>query len=79
MHKRYIQPDEDAVLYVTGFVKRGLPHTSNSMSFENHTFVFKKDTKLNFFPSINLCWCSLLTKFQVNNFIQSQVMDCQSS
>ena len=34
--------------YVTGFTKRGLPHTSNSMNLEGHTFVFKKRTNLKF-------------------------------
>ena len=66
-------------LYMTGFVKRGLPHTSNSMNVEDHNVVFKKDTNLKFSPSINLCWCSVLTKFHVNNFFQSQVMNFQSS
>ena len=63
--------DEYAVSFVTGFAKRGLPHTSNSI-------VFKNDSNLKVSPSINRCWCSSLTKFTVNNFFQSQVMNCQS-
>ena len=27
--------------YVTGFAKRGLPHTSNAMNVEDHNVVFK--------------------------------------
>ena len=65
--------------FVTGFAKRGLPHTSNSINLEDHNLVFKKDASLKFSPSINLCWCSPMTKFQVNNCFQSQVMNCQSS
>ena len=34
--------------YVTGFAKRGLPHTSNSMNLEDHNLVFKKDANLKF-------------------------------
>ena len=29
-------------IYVTGFAKRGLPHTSNSMNLEDHNIVFKE-------------------------------------
>ena len=35
--------------FVTGFVERGLLHTSNS------------------YPFIHLCWCFLLTKYQVSS------------
>ena len=63
---------------MTRFAKRGLPRTSNSLNLEEHNFEFKKDTNLKVSPSINLCWCPLLTKFQVNNVFQSQAMNCQS-
>ena len=66
-------------IYVTGFAKRGLPHTSNSMNLEDHNLVFKIDANLKCSPFINLCWCSPMTKFQVNNTFQPQVMNCQSS
>ena len=54
---------------VTGFTKRGLPHTSNSMNLEAHNFVFKKRTNLKFSLAIKLCWHSQLTYFQVNNLL----------
>ena len=38
---------------MTGFAKRGLPHTSNSMNLEDHNLVFKAHTNLKFSPSIN--------------------------
>ena len=66
-------------VYVTGFAKRGLPHTSNSMNLEDCNFVFKKDANLKFSLSIKLCWSPTMTQFQVNNFFQSQVMNRQSS
>ena len=64
--------------FVTRFSKRGLPHTSTSMNLGEHNIVFKKDTNLKFSTSLNLCWISLLTKFQSNTFSQSEVMICQS-
>ena len=63
---------------MTGFAKKGLPHTSNSMNLEDHNVVFKKDTILKFFPCITLWWYSLLPKYQGNNFFQSEVMNYQS-
>ena len=44
-----LQHGEAIPVKLTGFAKRGLPHTSNSMSWEDHNLVFKKDTNLNFF------------------------------
>ena len=38
--------------YVTGFLKRGLPHTSNSINLEDHNLVIKRHTKLKLSPAI---------------------------
>ena len=64
-------------LYVTGFVKRGLPRTSNSMNLEDHNFMFKKHANLKFSQSITVCWYSLLSKVQGNNFFPSEVMNAK--
>jgi len=40
---------------VTGFAKRGLPHTSTFMSLKYQNFVLKYDIYLNFSPSVVLC------------------------
>ena len=39
---------------MTGFAKRGLPHTSNSMNLEDYNLDFKAHTNLKFSTSINL-------------------------
>ena len=65
-------------VYVTGVAKRNLPHTANSMNLEDHNFVQER-YKPEISPSVNLCWCSLLSNFQGNNLFQSEVMNCQSS
>jgi len=41
---------------VTGFVKRGLPHTSNIKNLEDHNFEFiiKRHVMLKLFPAIKL-------------------------
>ena len=65
------------VVYVTGFAKRVLPHTSNSTNLEDHNLVIKWYTMLKLFPAINLCWCFLLTKLQVKSVNQSEVMNRQ--
>ena len=39
---------------VTGFAKRGLPHTSNSMNFEDCNLGFKAHTNLKFSTFVNL-------------------------
>ena len=57
--------------YVTGFTKRGLPHTSNSMNLKIHILVINKHINLKFAPSTKLWWHSLLAKFQVNSLFQS--------
>ena len=36
-----------AFKFVTGFVKRGLLHTSNSINSEDHNLVFKRRIKQN--------------------------------
>ena len=58
-------------IYVTGFAKRGLPQTSNSMNLEDHNLVFNKDKHLKFPPTTNLCWNSLLTisRYELSKFI----------
>ena len=61
------------------YVERGLPHTSNSLNLEDYNSVLKTCANLKFSPVVKLCWCSLMTKFQVSSIFQSQVMDCQSS
>ena len=33
---------------MTGFAKRGLPHTSNSVNLGDHNVMFKKHLNLNF-------------------------------
>ena len=63
---------------VTGFVKRGLPHTSNSITLEDRNMVFERHTKLKLSPNSDLCWLFPLIKFQVNSFNQSEVMNCQN-
>jgi len=67
-------------IYVTGFAKRGLPHTSNSPNLEDCSlgFTFKAYTNLKFSICINLCWYSLLSKFQGNGCFQSEIMNFQS-
>ena len=67
-----------ANVFVTGFAKRGLPHTSSSMNLEKHNLVFNKGKDVEFPPSTRL-YLTILTKFQVNSIFQSQVMNCQSS
>ena len=64
--------------YVTGFAKRGLPHTSNCTNLEDHNFVIKWHMKLKLSPAINLCVYFLLTKFQVDSFYQSNITNRQS-
>ena len=39
--------------YVTGFAKRGFPHTSNSMNLEGHTSVLKNMLTLEFFHPLS--------------------------
>ena len=51
------------LFYVTGFVKRGLPHASNSMNLEDHNLVVQAHTTLKVSPSINLCWFLLQPNF----------------
>ena len=51
----------EEIINVTRFAKRDLPHTSNFINV----------------AAIHLCWCFLLTKFQVININQSEVMNCQ--
>ena len=41
--------------FVTGFAKRGLPHTSNLMNLEDHSFAIKRHMKLKLSPVIKLC------------------------
>ena len=60
---------------MTGFAKRDLPHTSNSMNLEDHNLVTKS---LKLSPSAKLCWCTLLTKFQVNGLFKSEGMGYQT-
>ena len=69
--------------YVTGFAKRGLPHTSNSMNSDDHNLVdhnsvFKKHINMKRSPTTKLCWFSILTKFPINSHFQSEVTSCQS-
>ena len=59
--------------YVTGFVKGGLPHTSNLLNMEGHYWFIKRHKKLKLFPVVWLCWCFLLTKFEMNS---SEVKSC---
>jgi len=42
-------------LNVTGFVKRGLPHTFNCTNLKDHNLMFKKHATLKFSTSIKLC------------------------
>jgi len=42
--------------FVTGFAKRGLPHTSTLMSLRDHNIVMGYDINLKFSPSIVLFW-----------------------
>ena len=46
--------------------KKGLPHTTSRMNLEVSNFGLKPHTNLIFPLSINLCWYSLLFKFQGN-------------
>ena len=41
--------------YVTGFAKRGLPHTSNFLTFKDHNLMFKYDRNLKLAPRLMLC------------------------
>jgi len=50
--------------FVTGFVKRSLPHTSNSMNLEDCSLCFKVHTNLKFSPSINIML--VLTTVQIS-------------
>ena len=49
--------------YVTEFVKRGLPHLSNSMSLEYHNLLSKKYTNLKFFPCIKVLTTEQIAAF----------------
>ena len=42
---------------VTGFAKRGLPHTSNSMNFEDCNLGFKAHTNLHLSTHVNTHCC----------------------
>ena len=55
---------------VTGFAKRGLPHTSNSLNLEDHNLPIEWQMELKLPPVITLCWHVLLTKFQVSSLYQ---------
>ena len=41
---------------MTGFVKRVLPHTSNSLNLEDHNLAIEQQMELKLFPTITLCW-----------------------
>jgi len=69
---------QNPTIYVTGFAKRGLPHTSNFIKLKDHNFVIKIYMKLKLTPAIKLCWCFLLTKFQVYSFYQYEITNLQS-
>ena len=53
-----------------GFTKRGLPHTFSSINLEDHILIIKGHTKQKFSLATHLCWCFLLTKFQVSSINQ---------
>ena len=42
-------------IYVTGFAKRGLPHTSNSVNMGDHNVVLKQHISLKFSLSMQPC------------------------
>jgi len=51
-------------------LRKGIFHTLPVfIDLEDHNFVVKKDMKLKLSPAIKLCWCFLLTKFQVNTYL----------
>ena len=42
-------------IYVTGFAKRGLPHTSSFLTLKDHNLMSKYDTSLKLSPVLTLC------------------------
>ena len=42
-------------IYVTEFAKRGLPHTSNFLTFKDHNLMFKYDRNLKLTPRLMPC------------------------
>ena len=56
IHKIIILSNKlDQKTNVTGFAKRGLPHTSTFIGLKDHNFVFNYDISLKFSPSFVLC------------------------
>jgi len=53
--------------YVTGFAKRGLPHTSDFIYLKECNFLLIGDINLNFSHNFLLCFSLLLTKLYSNS------------
>ena len=55
------------IIYVTGFLNRGLPHTSKFLRSKNHSFMIKQDTSLkllhflSYFSALNCANCNSIT------------------
>jgi len=74
----FIQYTVTFIQYVTGFAKKGLPHTSSFIyELGDCNLGLKVHKNLKFCPPVSQCWYSLLSNFQGYGGFWSEVTNCQ--